>query len=349
MTISTPEPSAEMLDQAFPAYTTRRVPREAMRCVVTECAPRSGDLVLAMVTEIGHHKRLHLPSGGKRNLFLGDLIVVAYADRYAPNQFEAFVPRDLRECHLVAAGGIAGTVAEKHDRIRGNPTRLRPIGLVSGDPEAPPLNVAGWALQSPTTPPRGTIPTIAVVGTSMDSGKTTAAAHLVHGLRRYGLEVGYAKITGTGAAGDPDLLRDAGATPVLDFTDVGYASTYRLPPRVVEALYGELIAHLEDAGVGAIVLEIADGLLQKETADLLESKTFRQLTDGVLFAAGEAMGAMAGAEWLRHRNLPLLGVSGRITSSPLQIREAKIATGLNFYAPSQLDDPATAAKLLYVG
>jgi dethiobiotin synthetase len=338
--------SAELLNKATPAYSTRRVPRDAMRCLVTGIVPRTGDLVLAMVTEIGYHTRLHLPDGGKRNLFVGDLVVVAYADRYAPRQFEAFVPRDLRECNLVAAGGIAGTVVEKHDRIRRRPTRIRPLGLVANDTQAPPLNVGAWALQPPATAPRGNVPTLAIVGTSMDSGKTTAAAYLVHGLSRYGLDVGYAKVTGTGASGDPCLLRDAGARPILDFTDVGYASTYRLAPEIVESLYRELIGHLEAAEVDAMVLEIADGLLQKETARLLESETFRRLTHGVLFAADEAMGAMAGAEWLRSRRLPLLGVAGRITSSPLQVREASAATGLPIYGLSDLDDPATAAKLL---
>ena len=336
-----------LIEQASSAYSTRRVPRESMKWLLTDCAPSSGDLVLAMVTSIGQHKRLHLSCGRKRNLFVGDLVVVAYADRYAPNQFEAFVPKDLGDCDLVAAGGIAASVAEKHDRIRRNATRLRPLGLIANDAEAPPLNVAGWALQPPLTPPSGNIPTIAVVGTSMDSGKTTACAYLAHGLRRYGLEVGYAKITGTGAAGDPCLLRDAGASPVLDFTDVGYASTYRLSPKVVESLYGELVGHLEAAGVDAMVLEVADGLLQKETANLLESKTFSRLTDGVLFAAGEAMGAVAGVEWLRNRRLPLRGVTGRLAASPLQIREAKAATGLEVYGLSELDDPATAAKLIY--
>jgi len=337
---------AELIEQATVAYTGRRVPTEAMRCVVRSANPKPGDLVLAMVKEIGHHKRLHRVDGSKKNLFVGDLVIVAYADRYAPAQFEARVPADLRDCDLVAAGGIAGTVVEKHDRIRRDPTRLKPLGLIASDPEAPPLNVGGSALEPVVGGARGNVPTIAVVGTTMDSGKTTSAAYLVHGLRRYGLNVGYAKVTGTGAAGDPELLRDAGASPVLDFTDLGYASTYLLPTAVVESMYGELVAHLEQAGVDAIVIEVADGLYQTETAGLLESETFRGLTDGIIFAAGESMGAVAGAEWLRGRDLPLRAIAGCITRSPLQVREAA-ACGTPIVTLKDLDDPATAAKLLY--
>ncbi|HPG23994.1 MAG TPA: DUF1611 domain-containing protein [Myxococcota bacterium] len=342
-------PSAlELIEGASRAYTTRRVPLEAMRCLSTACLPQSGDLVLARVSEIGHHKRLHLPGGGKRNLFPGDLVIVPYADRYAPNQFEARVPRDLGPCHLVAAGGIAGRVEASHQKVRRGPTTLRPLGLVASDPEAPPLNVAGWGLAPPARPVRGGIPVIAIVGTSMDSGKTTAAAYLTHGLHRHGIRVGYAKVTGTCAAGDPGLLHDAGASPVLDFTDLGYASTYRIAPRIVEALYRESIAHLEAAGVDVIVLEVADGLLQRETARLLASKTFAELTHGVLFCAAEAMGAVAGHAWLRAKGLPVLGLAGRLTTAPLQIREAREATGSTVFGLAELGDPSTARKLVAI-
>jgi hypothetical protein len=346
MLIAHPSNEARSIQEAKIAYAARRVDPEAMRCLVTDVQPRAGDLVLARVIEIGHHKRIHLPNGGKKTLFVGDLVIVAYADRYAPNQFEAFVPGDLGECHLVAAGGIAGRVVGKHGRIHRRPTRLRPLGLVASEAEAPPLNLGGFSLPPIATGPRGGIPVVAVVGTSMDAGKTTCAAHLAHGLRRSGARVGYAKVTGTGAAGDPGLLRDAGASPVLDFTDVGFASTYRLSPSVVESIFVELITHLEAAAVDAIVVEVADGLLQKETAALLESKVFRKLVHGVVFAAGEALGALAGAEWLRDRRLPLRAVGGYLTRSPLQMREAE-ACRVPILGLPDLDDPATAAKLLH--
>lgn len=342
---NTPD-ARRLLSNAPQAFSTRRVPREPMCCLVTDRAPSTGDLVLARIESIGHHKRLHLADGQKRNLFVGDAVIVAYADRYATDQFEALVPRDLRPCHLVAGGGIAATVVETHTRIRRGPTKITPLGLIASDPEAPPLNVAAWALNPPAVAAQGKTPTIAIVGTSMDSGKTTVAAHLTAGLRRHGWRIGYAKVTGTGAAGDPTLLRDAGANPVLDFTDVGYASTYRLSPRIVESLFTELVGHQEAAGVDTIILEIADGLLQKETASLLKSDVFRQLTHGILFAASEAMGAFAGARWLRRNKLPLLGLAGRLTSSPLQRREARAATGVPVFDLAELGDPATAVKLV---
>ena len=59
------------------------------------------------------------------------------------------------------------------------------------------------------------------------------------------------KVTGTGAGGDTWLLRDAGADPVLDFTDAGHVSTYLLPEAEVERTFVTLVAHLAASGVDA--------------------------------------------------------------------------------------------------
>jgi hypothetical protein len=337
---------AARLAGATRAYSTRRVPVDAMRCLRTDLAPSAGDLVLARIDTLGHHKRLHTVDGGRKNLFVGDLVIVAYGDRYAPNQFESVVPRDLRPCDLAAGGGIASRVVAQHDRIRGAATRLQPLGLVASDPDGPPLNLGGFALLPPAQRGALDVPVMAVVGTSMDAGKTTAAAHLVRGLHLAGRRVGYTKVTGTAAAGDPGLLSDAGADVVLDFTDAGFASTYRLPSRTVEAVFEELILHLADADVEAIVVEVADGLLQRETEALLQSEVFHRRVDGVIFTAGDSLGAVGGVRWLNERNLKITAVSGRLTTSPLQIRETVAATQLPVYGRDELLDPATASKLM---
>lgn len=328
------------------AYVARRVPHEAPCHLQRDCQPRPGDLVLARIEALGHHTRLHLPDGRRRQLFVGDDVVLAYADRYAPSQFEAVLPPNLETCHLVAAGGIAAKVVAQHARIRRGPTRVRPLGLLAGEPDGPPLNVAAWALPPPPPPRPGVLPTLAVVGTSMDTGKTTTAAYLAKALTRMGLRVGYAKVTGTGAAGDPWLLRDAGADPVLDFTDAGYASTYRIAPPVLDALFRELVGHVQQSGADVALIEVADGLFQQETRALLSGESFRELTDGVLLAAQDALGAAAGVQWLGDRGHRPLALAGALELAPLQLREAMEATSLPAYRRSELIQPTTAMKLL---
>src|SRR5262245_11278275 len=105
---------AERLLSAAQAFSTRRVPRDAMVSLLRDLRPRVGDVVLARIEAIGQHMRLHLPDGRRRALFVGDEVILAYADRYAPSQFEAAVPSRLCPCHLVASGGIAAVVTERN-------------------------------------------------------------------------------------------------------------------------------------------------------------------------------------------------------------------------------------------
>lgn len=340
---SVPVESARVL-QAKRSYTTHRVDLSVARRLVTaDLAPKAGDLVLARVARIGQHGGLQLPNGRRATLFVDDEIVVTYGNRYAPDQFEARVPDHLGPCHLVAGGGIAAEARAWHSRMK-RPTEIVPIGLLA-DAAGHPVNLASFRLADENITPARLPCVIAVVGTSMNAGKTTSAAHLIRGLVRRGLRVGAAKVTGTGAMGDVALMTDAGAHCVVDFTDFGYASTYRLPHADVERILRQAVVHLSH-GADAIVLEIADGLYQEETAALLKSATFRRLVTGLVFAAADAMGAAAGIEWLEQRGLPVLAVSGALTASPLGVEEASRATHLPVLGLAELADPAQIGALI---
>jgi hypothetical protein len=338
---------ARRLSTAPRSFVTRRVPGDLLRCLCAgDLKPKPGDVVLARLERLGHHTRLHLPDGRRRQLFVGDAVVLAYANRYASSQYEAVVPEDLGPCHLAAGGGIAARVTERNHRIRRGATAIQPLGLVTTRAGEPPLNLASFARPRPPRPQPGALPVLAVVGSAMDSGKTTAAAHLARGLSQLGRRVGYAKVTGTVAAGDPWLVADAGAEIVLDMADAGYASTYGVPSEALDEILLSLLGCLQqEGGLDAAILEVADGLLQPETAALLASERFDSLVNGILFAARDSMSALLGVDRLRRDDHRLLGLTGTIEASPLERREAATA-GLPFFRRRDLADPQTAAKLL---
>lgn len=317
-----------------------------MRTVIGGAArPRSGDLVLAEVVRLGQHRRLESPKGRRAQLHVGDRIIVAYGDRYAPDQFEAHVPTTLARTQLVAGGGVAAAMKSRSMDVRAA-TDIQPIGLI-GDDRGRPLNLRAFALPPATCPDGGARPrTVGVFGTSMNSGKTTTIRYLVHGLARAGLRPGATKVTGTGSGGDFWVMLDAGAHLMLDFTDAGMSSTYRQPLPVIERALEELVGHLTAADCGVNLVEIADGVLQQETGRLLESEVFRRTVDVIVFAAGEAMGAVAGVNRLRQLGHEVVAVSGRVTRSPLARREAEQATGLPVLDIVQLSDPAIVCPLL---
>ncbi|MEO1017123.1 MAG: molybdopterin guanine dinucleotide synthesis B family protein, partial [Pseudomonadota bacterium] len=271
------------------AFTTRRVPFADVHVLLTQddltrYDLRSGDIALASVDRIGHHTKIERCDGRRARLFEGDEIVVALGARYAPDQFEAEIPTTLRACHLAAAGGIAGVVTETHERII-RPTEITLLGLLASQ-WVEPLNLREFTLAKRTTPIA--MPTIGVIGTAMNAGKTTSAAGLIRGLTRAGYRVGAAKVTGTGAGGDYWYYRDAGAARVLDFIDVGYAATYREAPEELEQGVVTLLSELQSAACDIAVVEISDGLAQPETSSLLERPNIRALMPKMVFAARDS-------------------------------------------------------------
>ncbi len=340
-----PSSVAVRLAGAKRAYTTRHVPLECMAGLLedTQLVPRAGDLVLARVQRVGKHAALELAHSRRATMFVGDEVLVAYAARYAPDQFLAEVPANLGPCHLAASGGVAASVTARHGAV-GAPTELLPLGLLV-DAQGERLNVSRFAL--PKGQAGGVRPlTIVSLGTSMNAGKTTSAAYLIKGLVAAGLRVGGAKITGTGSGNDSNLLLDAGAALVLDFTDAGHTSTFGLDLPALEGILDAVQTRMHAEGVDVLVMEIADGLLQRETEMLLRSAYVQRCIDGCVFSSGEAMGAIAGVQWLQAQQLPVLTLAGTLTRSPLARAEAEQATGLSAMGLDELCNPEAARKLV---
>jgi hypothetical protein len=349
---------ARRLSTAKFAYTTRHLAAQVAsqpEGYLLETDPGSrpgpGDVVLAEVTRLGQHPRLESPESRRAQMYVGDEIVAAYGHRYAPDQFEAVVPQSLEPAHLVAAGGVVGLVTAAMQGMD-QPTHVRPLGFLHDGQQR--VSLATVAPHTPRSPMdlvglralSDRPPVLAVVGTSMNSGKSTALASLAKGLTQAGIRVAAGKATGTGAGGDPGMYRDGGAGPVLDFTDFGHASTYRLVHDDVVAVFASLVSELSTSQCDAVLVEIADGLFQTETANLLADPIFTELVDHVVFAAGESLSAVAAQAYLRQNNLPVVAVTGRLTSSPLALREADAALDVPVLDTRLLLDPQVALGLM---
>ncbi|WP_420346415.1 hypothetical protein [Pelagibius sp.] len=342
MTALTPI-TPEVLARAKWAFSTRRVRRkDAVRLSDNLSEATSGDLVLGRVERIGSHKKIQLAEGRASELYVGDLVVLACGDRYAPDQFEGLAELDPEGSDMLAGGGVLGRMRHRHARMSA-PTRVVPLGLLThGSGKV--INLASYALHKAERPKGLTV--IGVVGASMNSGKTTAVARLAHGLSRAGYEVAAIKATGTGAFGDFNAFVDTGASYVADFTDAGMVSTYRQPLARIEAGLETLLAHAARHGCEVAVVELADGVFQKETADLLKQPHVRDSFAGVVFAAPDALAAAGGCAALRGMGIEPAAVTGMVSCSPLGAAEAETATGVSVVTRDALADPAQANALL---
>lgn len=85
-------------------------------------------------------------------------MIVLYGNRYAPDQFESYLPDDLSPCHLVAGGGVASWVATQHCAMK-HATEITPLGLLA-DVEGERLNMAEWGSVDLVSKRRGLRPWI---------------------------------------------------------------------------------------------------------------------------------------------------------------------------------------------
>jgi hypothetical protein len=335
---------AARLVAAKRGFCMRRVDLQGATLLGRQYAPEVGNLLLARVAQVGHHSRIELADGRRSRLYVGDEVMVCYGHRYAPDQYGIRVPANMQRCALATSGGVAGELENQHDAV-GKPTQLQPIGLI-GDARGVPLNLSQFSIPRVGSCPI-TVPVFAVLGSSMNSGKTTTAACTVHGLTKAGLRVAASKMTGTGSGADYWHMLDAGAVAVRDFSDYGLPSTYRVDIDTLQRMFFSVLAELQRSAPDAIVIEISDGLFQRETAMILQAPWFRETVDRILFAAPDAMSLVTGVEIARRHGLRVAALSGLISRSPLAMREASEQSGLRVLGTEELESPEVITPLLF--
>jgi len=111
------------------------------------------------------------------------------------------------------------------------------------------------------------------------------------------------------------------------------------------------VGALGQAHPDVIILEVADGVLQAETARLLADPLFGDLVQAVVFTAVDAVGAFAGVRLLAELGIRVAAVSGVVTSSPLASREAETAASTPVVVTYELSEADVVTRVLspYLG
>lgn len=289
--------------------------------------PKAGDVAIFKVKEIGKHTRIQTVNGNNRYILPGDLIMAAFGNRYATEQMEGYVPNKyLNTYHILGQGGAIGVLKSMHTKFELiGPTSLSLVGYVVDDGGAV-INTKYLTNQTISHKfiPINTDPTVILsLGTSMDSGKTTTAAFMARGLKLARKKTAYIKLTGTVYTKDKSMVRDYGANVSIDFSDFGFPSTYMCSTIELFNLYENLIEKVKPYNPDYIIVEIADGLLQRETYSLIHNKMFMDKISGTLFSSVDSMSAIAGANMLTQLGCNVIGVTGLFTTSPLLVNEVR--------------------------
>ncbi len=306
------------------AYTIN--PKQIKRFQKLDRVPQVGDLVYGRVAFLGEHSSLENKQGRIHIIADSSRAIFVFGNRYAPDAFEGRVPTSpVQEADMLARSGMIGTMTEKNASAK-DPTKIEIMGFVV-DENGEPLNTRNHPIGLPKTPLNKTkkrAKLILNIGTSMNSGKSTSAMACCWALSAMGYEVRASKVTGTSSLKDILHMQDVGASRISDFTHLGHPSTYMLSEEEVLNIFETLDARYAANPQRYWVVELADGILQRETSMLLKNEYVRSRIHRLIFSANDAFGAIGGIEQLRKEfDLTPDALSGRCTSSPLMVRELK--------------------------
>lgn len=310
--------------------------------IIHTYTPKAGDIALFEVLSIGKHDSIQSSTGHNCYLFEGDLFMGAFGSRYATEQFEGYVPSEpTLELDILGKGGVVGVMHSMHYAFKDiGTTRVRLIGYATNDADEvintkyyhKPRKTFAKALKPANTE------IILSLGCSMDSGKTTTAGFLSRALSTKGKTVAYIKMTGTHYTKDRQFVEDCGASLSLDFGNAGFPSTYMIDIEELMDLYQFLLDEAAVINPDYIVVEIADGILQRETEMLLRYAPFVETIDNVIFSAVDSLSALYGIDTLTKYGLPPFAVCGLFTASPLLHKEVEARTSLPVLNLKQLEN-----------
>lgn len=290
------------------------------RLVVSNVAPRAGDCVLVRVSKLGNHSRLFNDENQYSRIYKNDLIVGVLGARYATDAYHA-TRIDVSNLHMLTNGGLLGTVCDSHRSMK-SPTRVELKGYLT-DASGARVNLKDTLFRPTSEFPRGVHP-IFVVGTGMNSGKTTSTARLGHALADAGHKVAILKLTGSASHRDIHEFKATGAVFAADFSDYGFPSTYLAPIGELEKLYCRMMTDAALARPDVVLIEVADGVYQRETEALLKSPLVQSTNSGVILTAACAASALAIDQAVQQLDWDPIAVTGLITNAPLFAQEFAI-------------------------
>ncbi len=282
----------------------------------------------------GTYNELELPSGRFSKVKPGDICAVALGHRKALFGYSGYLPKTVKigdKLNLLNLGGVLG-VCDSVNPDLGEPFQCEVLGQVLhfpylGERIGVPAHIKQNAIPLEDKLETNGIPVVALVGSSMNAGKTAAACALVQAFAHQGMKVAAGKTTGVSLRRDILSMEDSGAKKTLIFTDFGIVtSTPDDAPKAARSILTHLAADKPDV----IVLELGDGLLGLYGVDaILNDPEIRATFKGVVLAASDPVAAWGGVQLLKERHsLATTVVTGPATDNAAGIRLIEKQTGV---------------------
>jgi hypothetical protein len=252
------------------------------------------------------YNQLELTSGRLATVNQGDIIVGALGYRNALHGYSGHLPELLEvgsPVQLLNLGGVLGICDSANPEV-GAPFECEVLGAVLnfpylGERIGVPARVGARKYDASVNIDTRGIPVVALAGTCMDSGKTSAACAIIGRLRHLGMRVAACKATGVSLRRDILAMEDAGASDTMIFSDLGVVATNaENGPPLTKSLLSELAA----LGPDVIVIELGDGLIGEYGVEaILLDAAIRDTMKSVVLCANDPVAAWGGCRILREQ------------------------------------------------
>lgn len=306
------------LDRVGSATTPARVTG------IVEVAPtveaREGAIIAGRVlTESHTYGNIEMPNGRLAKVVRGNLIAGVLGARQALRGYMGHVPETLEVGDTISflnMGGVMG-ICDAPNKDLGPPMQIEVLGGVVR--EGKHLNIKDFGLPMVESLDETGPPLVLILGTSMDSGKTYAAAEIIRGWTRSGVRVAAGKLTGVAALRDTLSMSDNGAVATASFLDCGLPSSVNAED--LGAVGRTVVKHLERSNPDVIILELGDGVIGGyRTRDILVDPDIQRRTAARVFCASDLVGAWGGVTYLEAIGHRPDVISGPVTDNAVGTR-----------------------------
>ena len=283
-----------------------------------EINSQQGQLIAVKVISVNpNYNKLELISWRITELTEGDIIIGALGNRIASSGMTGTVPEELNKhdkIHILNLGGVIGSCKD-FNILLGPATECVVLGSII-DNSNKQLNLHNFS-KIKMNKSISQVPAIAVIGTGIDSGKTTVTSFIIKTLSKYFDKINACKLAGTASQKDLYSYEDNGAFKTSDFVDYGLPSTCMTDKSVIQDCSSSIINHISyDADI--LLMELGDGYHgDYGTKEIIQNKDITNSIEVIIICAYDISGAVNIIENLKATNLEnkLLIISGPVTNN----------------------------------
>ena len=285
-----------------------------------------GEVVAVKVIKVNQkYNKLELFNGRQVVLTEGDVVLGCLGNRMASAGMTGVIPKDLKpfdRIHILNIGGLIGQCKD-FNILLGGPTECEVIGSIV-DNKNKNINIDQFKKLKITNKLKTKVPVIAVLGTGIDSGKTTVSSFMIKVLKSYFKTVNACKLAGSAAQKDLYSFEDNGAEKVYDFVDAGLPSTNNVNPKTIVESAKSIINHTSKNSE-LIFVELGDGLHgDYGTKNIIKDKEIQKIIKVYIICALDFPGAINILESLKEIgiNNSYFIISGPLTNNHTVIQNS---------------------------